>query len=166
MSDVVVKRSRRSAAASTALARVVARHLSRPGSDRSVTLLVPWVLVEHDEDVAELDLLAGCDGNPSDPAGTRGTKLVLHLHRLDDQELLSGGHLVAGCDRDRDDGSGDDRTDFCRPVPLGVAALATGPGTECRPALGFELHLHEPAVDDHLATDCARRVGLLRPEKD
>src|SRR5262245_27894471 len=53
-------------------------------------------LFNDDEDPASFDRGPGGDGHVLDPAGLGGTQLILHLHRLDDDDALLGGHVVAG----------------------------------------------------------------------
>src|SRR5664280_2319991 len=97
MPDDVTKRSRRSGVEMIALARAVARHRSRPGSGpgggvaaASVGMGAPLSSVDHDEKVADLDRIANGHPDALDRALARCTELVLHLHRLDDEDLLAG----------------------------------------------------------------------------
>src|SRR5262245_4415087 len=79
---------------------------------------------DHEEEVADLDAGARADRNLVHRAVPWRPELVLHLHGLDDEQLLALGHRIARGDRDRDDDARDDRMDVCRPAAPAVDAIA------------------------------------------
>ena len=82
--------------------------------------------LELDEQRTRLDGVARGGADPRDATGSRGTDLVLHLHRLDDGDRLIVGDLVAGRDeqldhaarhRRGDGGAGTPAAPWRRPAP-------------------------------------------------
>jgi hypothetical protein len=112
--DEVSKRSRRSGAEAAAFALRVARQRSRPSSRPSRSAVRCFAHVSTRQDVAHLDRTALADGHARDGSGPRRPELVLHLHGLHDEKLLTRDDLVPGHDRDRQDTPRDDRTDLGR----------------------------------------------------
>ena len=84
-------------------------------------------------------------------AVARSAELVLHLHRLHHEELLAGHDRVARHDRHRDHHARDDGMDLGRSAMGRLLATPARPFAERRPALGLDLDLDPPAVDDDLA---------------
>ena len=66
-------------------------------------------LGQHDQDVSGRHRGAHRRGHLAHQARGLRPHLVLHLHRLDDQQLVAGGDRVAGRHRDRDHGPGQRR---------------------------------------------------------
>ena len=62
-------------------------------------------LLDDDERLIELDGLTALDQDLRHPAGLRRDDRVHHLHRLDDQQRISGGNLLAGRDEWRGAGA-------------------------------------------------------------
>ena len=65
-----------------------------------------------------------------DRSGLRRAQLVLHLHRFDDDDALTGGHGIAGVDEHADDATRhgrDDRLLPRSPAVVGPAAAARAP---------------------------------------
>jgi len=71
---------------------------------------------EDDEELAALDGVAGADVDRLDGALGFGADLVLHLHRLEDEQRLSGCDAGAGGHGDADHLARDRRADFLRPA--------------------------------------------------
>ena len=123
--------------------------------------------MDHDEQIADLDRIAHGDADALHAPLSRRAELILHLHRLDDEDLLAGLHGVAGADGDGHDAAGDDRPHLDgtarRPSGLGPA----GPLAELRAALGLRIHLEAPAIDEDLADHPAPVAARAwRPEEN
>ncbi len=69
---------------------------------------------DHDEKVADLDRISDSDPDPLHGTLAGCPELILHLHGLDDEDLLARLDTIAGADGDRDDASRDDRADLDR----------------------------------------------------
>ena len=115
--------------------------------------------MDHDQEIADLDRIA--NGNPDALHGALAgrPKLVLHLHRLDDEHLLAGLDAVTGGHRDGHDATRDDRPDLDWPTPRGRTGTAARPLAEDGAAFELQLHLDPPPVHDNLAE--ARPVGAV-----
>src|SRR5262245_9103363 len=103
--------------------------------DANVTLL------DHDQHRVGLDRHALADTHRRHGPLTRRAQLVLHLHRLDDNESLVGGNPVSRLHEYFDDPARHRRDH----IP---GAGATGRARRARPAISIqERHPDEPAVD-------------------
>ena len=116
-SEDVSKRSLRSGAG---FQRLRAERLSPAGASGvgclagAVDRPVARRSIEDQEEVADLDRLADADGDARDDCIARRAQLVLHLHRLHNEERLARGDGVARDDRDARDHARDDGTDLGR----------------------------------------------------
>ena len=110
------------------------------------------------EQVADLDVDALRDPDPLDGAIPRRPELVLHLHRLDDEQLLAGRDRVARRDRRRPATLPGMTARTSSGPPASAGRPAPGrPLAERGPPLGLDLHLEPEPVDEDLADRRARR---------
>ena len=82
------------------------------------------------------------------PAGRE--ELVLHLHRFDDHELLSGADPITHGHGHGDHHARNHGTDFGGAVGRPCGRTSPRSGTERRPRRRFEVDHHPPAVHQHL----------------
>jgi len=124
---------------------------------------------EDQKQVADVDRRPGAHRDVLNHAVPRRPKLVLHLHRLDDEQLLAGRHRITWGDRDADHDPGDDGMDPGRPAPLRCRPVAACLVSKRCPGGRFKLDLDAPAIDDNLQASMpavvapATIAGAVRP---
>ena len=112
----------RPGAGAPALAARVGRGRGGGLADRRPCGAPGWS-ADDDEEVADLDRIAHGHPHALHAPLARGAQLVLHLHRLHDEDLLAGLDVVAGAARRRP-----------RSGPGMIARTSTGPPFEAAPA--------------------------------
>jgi hypothetical protein len=106
---------------------------------------------EHQEQCGQIDRLPDADCDALHGTGARRAKFVLHLHGLDDEELLAGIDIVALGNRDGHNPPRDDRTDLERSGVRGILAASPGAFAEPRGPFGLDREKDSPSSNDDLA---------------
>src|SRR3954453_18867767 len=109
-------------------------------------------LVDHEEDGALFDLLAGDDMDGGDDAVGRGPHVVLHLHGFEHEHGLAGAHAIPGGDAHLEHDAGHAGHE----AAVHVTAAR-------RDEAGHDGELHRPALELDVEAITGARHGVRGP---